>query len=1192
MRTQRQVKTSRAFALPTVLIASVVLLSILALSVTATATVRTALKNQYYNQLAQVAGEAGVAYAKSCLAASGNVPGWSDSQPLTPASDCSGNVNLSPYITALVVAGGGSGGGSTGGGGGAGGVVYNTSVGISATAYPVVVGSGGAIPGNQTRGISGANSSFNGLVAIGGGGGGHSTSSSSDSAGYSGGSGGGGQNYHSAFPSGNGTEGQGYAGGPLGIAGASGGGGASGLGAAGSSNGAGGNGGPGVQYDITGSMLYYAAGGGGSNGGIAGTGGSTTPGPANGPGASASANTGNGGTGGWAYADGNGGAGGSGVVVISFPVISGIIATGGTVTTVNGNEIHKFTSNGTFTVSSIGSASCPSAPVCSVTVNRNVRSSFSVPKPTVDSQGRALTIQNSGYVEITRDSNGAVWRTYTQPGVQAAVVPDLCSGNATSSRGWNAAVKTTGQDSLSSASGAQTISLANTTLNAGVMYFRKDFNISSDGSYDLNVYTPSSQDSAVTYIDGQPISTATGALSTVQTTLTSGCHTMVVALTNDAYSARASDFTASLTRPGAATPIVVTDTSWRVTTGDPTHFSTNNYFEGSTSWEQAVTAGIWNDPSVPWGGNPANWGSYGDVLTEWITTNFNAGATLRPPSSYALFRQAQPFTTNTATTVRVASYCDDSCNIYLDGNFVLAASTLTSKSITIQPGTHTFGVRLYNGGAAANPAAFLLTAVDLSTNKVLARSNIDWDSTTSWSTSAIDSYSYDATYQPVPAVQSTVNTKVLVVGGGGGGGSAMGGGGGGGGVVYDAAHPLSTGTYRVTVGGGGSGAPAGLDQVAGSNGSSSRFDTLRAYGGGGGGSYYNTNASPPGAGASAGGSAGAVQTLRAAGVIGQGYDSVATLGSYYPTGGGGAGGPGATGPATGGVGVSNSILGSSYFFGGGGGGSGYTGIGGNGGNGGGGGGAIGSTTGGSGLNNGSNGPGGATVAQANVPGGNAGANTGGGGGGGSHYNANNYGGNGGSGIVVISVPSASMTVSAQGATITSSGGYTIYRFNSSGTFTVVSTDPVARNVNIVADYSQWTLSGGASYSAGSGQLTMPAAGTATSPLIKVDSPTSISIGGNLFASTQSPYVPFNPDGGYHVGIQYYGADGVTLAQNSGGFTGNGCAKQYPLNAWIAAPTCAFSGGPNVIYIRYSLYGSNSGYASPGYLSKSPQAILQ
>ncbi|MDB5180122.1 MAG: hypothetical protein JWN12_754 [Candidatus Saccharibacteria bacterium] len=1050
MHVMRRQKTSKAFALPTVLIASIVLLMILAVSVTATVAVRTTLMNQYYVQLAQVAGESGVAYAKACLAANGNVPQWTDVKPLTPATDCSGNLILSPTVKALVVGGGGSGGG-TAGGGGAGGYLYNDSVTVSATSYPVTVGAGGAAPGNSaSNGNVGGVSSFGGLNANGGGYG----ATHGGNVGGNGGSGGGGGMLSNATGVG-GAGGVGNQGNNGGLAPSisgwvgnnGGGGGAGGPGGAGGNTAGTAAGGAGVTNNITGSMVYYAAGGGGGevNGSYVGAGGSGIggSGQVDTVGTAGVPNTGSGGGGGsynGSYL--SGGAGGSGVVIISYPVNSGIIATGGAITTSGGNKIHKFTTSGTFTVTSAGSASCPSDSRCSVTVNGNVRSSFNVPKPTVDANGQAITIPNSGYVEVTRTSNGSVWRTYKQPNVQNAVVPDLCSGNATTARGWNAAVKTTQQDALASASTAQTISLADATINTGVIYFRKDFNASDTASYDVNIYTSSSQDIAATYIDGQLITTASGELSTASTTLTAGCHTMVVQLTNDAYLPRASRFTASLTRPGAATPVVVSNPTWRVTAGDPAHYSSSSYYESPSAWEQVYDFGVWNNTALPWGGAPGNWQSVsGDSLAEYISTQYSSGGTNRPGDSYAWFRDPQPFTTATATTVRVTNYCDDQCNLYLDGNLVMSptsGSGINSKSISVQPGTHTFGIRLYNA-PTGNVGAVLFAAVDLTTNQVLDRSSPNWDATTSWSSANVEPYSYDATYIPTPVVQKTANAKLLVVGGGGGGGSDMGGGGGAGGVVYNAAYPLSTGTYNVTVGAGGPGAPAGISQVRGYNGGNSLFGTTRALGGGGGGSEYSTNASPPGAGASAGGSAGCNQNLYAGFVISQGNGSAGTPGCYYPTGGGGAGGPGAANPGTGGVGISNNILGTTYFFGGGGGGSGYSGNGGNGGNGGGGGGAVGATTGGSGINAGSAGGGGTAGIQTNKPGGNGGPLTGGGGGGGSHYNLTNNGGNGGSGVVVVSFPTGTLSVLAVigGSDVSSSTpGFTTFMFSSNGYITI------------------------------------------------------------------------------------------------------------------------------------------------------------
>jgi hypothetical protein len=60
------------------------------------------------------------------------------------------------------------------------------------------------------------------------------------------------------------------------------------------------------------------------------------------------------------------------------------------------------------------------------------------------------------------------------------------------------------------------------------------------------------------------------------------------------------------------------------------------------------------------------------------------------------------------------------------------------------------------------------------------------------------------------------------------------------------------------------------------------------------------------------------------------------------------------------------------------------------------------------------------------------ANTGGGGGGAGFDGAFRPGGNGGSGIVIIRYAGAQR---GTGGTVTSSGGFTIHTFTSSGTFT-------------------------------------------------------------------------------------------------------------------------------------------------------------
>src|SRR5664279_3862003 len=88
------------FALPTVLIASTIMMTVLLLSVQANTAVRADLLSQFYNQQARLASESGIARAQQCLAANGGVATWSDTHPLTPNTNCSGNDGgFSAYVT-------------------------------------------------------------------------------------------------------------------------------------------------------------------------------------------------------------------------------------------------------------------------------------------------------------------------------------------------------------------------------------------------------------------------------------------------------------------------------------------------------------------------------------------------------------------------------------------------------------------------------------------------------------------------------------------------------------------------------------------------------------------------------------------------------------------------------------------------------------------------------------------------------------------------------------------------------------------------------------------------------------------------------------------------------------------------------------------------------------------------------------
>lgn len=255
-------------------------------------------------------------------------------------------------VNTLVVAGGGGGGTSNrAGGGGAGGYQANTSFTVTAQAYSITVGGGGAINTN------GSNSVFDTITAIGGGSGGNR-----GVAGSAGGSGGGSGSASSAA-GGSGSQGNNGGTNTQSLA-AAGGGGAGSAGGNDSATNIAGNGGNGIANSISGASVTYAGGGGGGGDGAKGTGGTGGGGDGGTTSLNAvagTANTGGGGGGGGDSATSNSAAGGSGIVIISFPTdgSTGVStsSTGGTITTSGGNQIHTFTSSGTWTMVAAGGGS-------------------------------------------------------------------------------------------------------------------------------------------------------------------------------------------------------------------------------------------------------------------------------------------------------------------------------------------------------------------------------------------------------------------------------------------------------------------------------------------------------------------------------------------------------------------------------------------------------------------------------------------------------------------------------------------------------------------------------------------------------------------------------------------------------------------------------------------------------------------
>jgi len=272
---------------------------------------------------------------------------------VTNAATCAAN-NVVSYA---IVAGGAAGGSPEGGGGGAGGfrevkspvTPYTASpldgypsapnrVTVTAQAYPITVGAGGATvgPSPAANGNNGSNSSFGGIISAGGGGGGsNQPGCSPGSANANAGGSGGGSRRDANTP--NAAAGntppvsppQGNNGGSTPSCnwnGSGGGGGATAVGANGTGSGTpgaenAGNGGAGATTSITSSPVAYAGGGGGSINGTSGnigTGGSGGGGAGSSPPSSAVAgtvNTGGGGGGGTGKASG---AGGSGIVIIRY----------------------------------------------------------------------------------------------------------------------------------------------------------------------------------------------------------------------------------------------------------------------------------------------------------------------------------------------------------------------------------------------------------------------------------------------------------------------------------------------------------------------------------------------------------------------------------------------------------------------------------------------------------------------------------------------------------------------------------------------------------------------------------------------------------------------------------------------------------------------------------------------------------
>lgn len=202
-----------------------------------------------------------------------------------------------------------------------------------------------------------------------------------------------------------------------------------------------------------------------------------------------------------------------------------------------------------------------------------------------------------------------------------------------------------------------------------------------------------------------------------------------------------------------------------------------------------------------------------------------------------------------------------------------------------------------------------------------------------WGNYRIHRFTGSGAFRVVSAPTGTT-FDVLMVGGGGGGGCAAGncsnGGGGAGGLVYRAGQQISTGSYPVVIGAGGSGQQA-PSTTKSPNGGDTTFLGLTALGGGSGGSGGGTDGGRGNAGGSGGGgshpysgptAAGLQPTSGSGGFGNSGGGASNAAPEWGGGGGGGAGGNGGDGAANiganGGPGRSYDISGPLVYYAGGG----------------------------------------------------------------------------------------------------------------------------------------------------------------------------------------------------------------------------------------------------------------------------------
>jgi prepilin-type N-terminal cleavage/methylation domain-containing protein len=139
-----------------------------------------------------------------------------------------------------------------------------------------------------------------------------------------------------------------------------------------------------------------------------------------------------------------------------------------------------------------------------------------------------------------------------------------------------------------------------------------------------------------------------------------------------------------------------------------------------------------------------------------------------------------------------------------------------------------------------------------------------------------------------------------------------------------------------------------------------------------------------------------------------------------------------------------------------------------------------------------------------------------------------------------------------------------------------STPTAPRGVNLAPALSSWTLAGGTSYNSTTKEITFTTAGSVTSPLIRVDEPTTATLWVESYTTTSAP--SFTPSSGVHFNAFYYAADGTTPVLNTIGYSSNGNAQATPLSTWTQR-SWATPNGPGIVYVKFILQSSPTTYTS-------------